>query len=276
MSRSAHRSRRGLPPGGGAAEHGERPLIGVTTSEVRTAEQVEQTPEGEPPRHEMALGLPYLQAVARAGGLPVVIPPLPRDALGPLLDNFAGVVLSGGPDIHPDAYGRDPHSQLGPTWPELDRFELALAREAYARGLPTLAICRGAQALNIARSGTLFQHLPDRFGAGIQHRQPGYGPTPAHPVEIDPDSTLARALGTTMIEVNSYHHQATDSLGRGLRAVAWSPDGVIEAVEAPGAEFAVGVQWHAEAMAELPEHARLFSAFVHAARYYGGRLAEAA
>jgi putative glutamine amidotransferase len=279
MSRSARMDGRGLRRSGGSAELGERPLIGVTTSEVRNAEQVEQTPEGEPPRHEMALGLAYLRAVERAGGLPVVMPPLPRDALGPMLDNFAGVLLSGGPDIHPDAYGQDPHGQLGPTWPELDRFELALAREAYARGLPTLAICRGAQALNIARSGTLFQHLPDRFGGGIQHRQHGYGPTPAHAVEIDPDSTLARALGTTRIDVNSYHHQAAESLGRGLRAVAWSPDGVIEAIEAPGVEFALGVQWHAEAMAELPEHARLFTAFVEAARCYlveSARLAEAA
>lgn len=249
----------------------ERPLIAVTTSEVRLAEQVQQTPEGEPPRPEMALGMRYLEAVAAAGGLPVVSPPLPGDSVGPLLANFDGVVLSGGPDIHPDVYGREPHGELGPTWPELDRFELALAREAYGRGLPILAICRGAQALNVARSGTLFQHLPERFGAAVAHRRQGYGPYRHHAVVVEPDSTLARALGATSLEVNSYHHQAAEHLGRGLRAVAWSPDGVIEGIEAPDHDFAVGVQWHAEAMTELPEHARLFSAFVAAAgRYRAG------
>lgn len=249
-------------------EREERPLIAVTTSEIRLAEQVQQTPEGEPPRPEMALGMRYLEAVAAAGGLPVVTPPLSGDAAGALLANFDGVLLSGGPDIHPDVYGKDPHAELGPTWPELDRFELALAREAYRRGLPILAICRGAQTLNVARSGTLFQHLPERFGHAVVHRRQGYGPYRHHPVEVDPGSTLARALGTTRLEVNSYHHQAADRLGRGLRAVAWSPDGVIEGVEAPGDHFAVGVQWHAEAMTELPAHARLFSAFVDAGRRY--------
>src|SRR5919198_514028 len=208
-----------------------RPLVGVTTSEMRVAEQVEQTPQGEPPRREMALGIAYLTAL--------------------------------------EAYGADEHEQLGPTWPELDRFEISIAREADALRLPILAICRGAQALNVARTGTLFQHVPDRFGADIDHRQPGYGAKPGHSVDIDPDSKLAKALGSTTVEVNSYHHQAADHVGRGLRAVAWSPDGLIEAVEAPGRDFVVGVQWHAEAMApELPEQAALFRAFVEAAARY--------
>jgi putative glutamine amidotransferase len=243
-----------------------RPLIGVTTSEVRLADQVEHTPQGEPPRREMALGLRYLQAIEEAGGLPVVIPPVAHEAIAPLLENLSGICLSGGPDIHPEAYGGAPAAELGPTWPELDRFELALARRADARRLAILAICRGAQALNVARLGTLFQHVPDRFGGAIEHRQTGYGPSPAHSVTVDPHSTLARALGATSVEVNSYHHQAADSLGRGLRAVAWSPDGVIEGIEAPGRDFAVGVQWHAEAMTERPEQAALFRAFVEAAQ----------
>ena len=254
-------------------ERTERPLIAVTTSEIRLAEQVHQTPEGEPPRPEMALGMRYLEAVAGAGGLPVVSPPLEDDAVGPLLDNFDGVLLSGGPDIHPDAYAASPHAELGPTWPELDRFELAVAREAYGRGLPILAICRGAQALNVSRSGTLFQHVPESFGPAVHHRRQGYGPYRHHPVEVEPDSTLAAALGATRLEVNSYHHQAAAQLGRGLRAVAWSPDGVFEGIEAPALDFAVGVQWHAEAMTELPEHARLFATFVAAARRYRAGLA---
>jgi putative glutamine amidotransferase len=245
-----------------------RPLIGVTTSEVRVAEQIRQTPQSDPPRHEMALGLRYLQAIEHAGGIPVVIPPLARPALEPPLDGLAGICLSGGPDIHPSAYGEPAHPELGPTWPDLDRFELALARAADARMLPVLAICRGAQALNVARGGTLLQHVPDRFGDAVGHRQSGYGPSPAHPIRVEPGSALAHALGRTRFDVNSYHHQAVGTVGRGLRAVAWSPDGVVEGIEAPGRAFHVGVQWHAEAMAPAEPHARLFSAFVHAAQRY--------
>jgi putative glutamine amidotransferase len=242
------------------------PLVGVTTSEIRRAGRVDPTPEGEPARAEMALGLTYLRAIEAAGGLPVVLPPLPIEAIGPLLDGLDGICLSGGPDLDPAEYGQDPHDELGPTWRELDVAELAVAREADARGLPILAICRGAQALNVSRRGTLFQHLVDRFGAEVEHRQGSIGTEPVHRVEIDPDSRLAKALGETCIEVNSFHHQAADQLGRGLRAVGFSPDGVIEAIEAPGSRFVVGVQWHAESLTERPEQAGLFRAFVDAAR----------
>ena len=131
------------------AELTGRPLIGVTTSEVRVAEKVDQTPEGEPPRREMALGLRYASAIEAAGGLPVVLPPLSLAAVEPLLDRLSGLCLSGGPDLDPTAYSERRHPRLGPTEPQLDRFELGLARAADARGLPLLAICRGAQALNV-------------------------------------------------------------------------------------------------------------------------------
>jgi putative glutamine amidotransferase len=242
-----------------------RPLIGVTTSEVRLEDQVQLTPHGEPPRREMALGLTYLRAIERAGGLPVVIPPLPIDAIPSLMENLHGVLLSGGPDIHPEAYGEAPHPELGPTWRDLDATEIALARHAVASGIPLLAISRGAQALNIARGGTLFQHLPERFGRAIQHRQLAGRPGSTHPVEIADDSALARALGCTELDVNSYHHQSTSGLGRGVRAVAWAPDGVVEAIEVPMSPFTVGVQWHAESMSDSPPHARLFRGFVEAA-----------
>lgn len=246
-------------------EAAPRPLIGVTTSEVRLEDQVRLTPHGEPPRREMALGLSYLRAIERAGGLPVVIPPLAIDAIPSLLANLHGVLLSGGPDIHPEAYGESPHPELGPTWRDLDATELALARQAIASHVPMLAISRGAQALNIARGGTLFQHLPERFGRAIQHRQLADGPASTHAVEIASDSVLARALGCTELDVNSYHHQSTSGLGRGVRAVAWAPDGVVEAIEVPRSPFTVGVQWHAESMTASPAHARLFKAFVQAA-----------
>jgi putative glutamine amidotransferase len=246
-----------------------RPLIGVTTSEVRLEHQVRLTLHGEPPRREMALGLTYLRAIELGGGIPVVIPPLRIEAIPALLAHLDGLVLSGGPDIHPESYGESPHPELGPTWRDLDATELALARHGIAADLPMLAISRGAQALNIARGGTLFQHLPERFGRSIQHRQLADGPATTHPVDIAPDSTLAKALGSTELSVNSYHHQATSGLGRGVRAVAWAPDGVVEAIEVPTSRFVIGVQWHAESMVGSPPHARLFAAFVEAAAVEG-------
>lgn len=244
---------------------GMRPLIGVTTSEVRVGEEVRQTPQGEPPRREMALGLTYLHAIETAGGLPVVMPPLELDAVEPLLDRLSGVCLSGGPDLDPSAYRERRHPELGPVEPELDRFELELARRADARGLPILAVCRGAQALNVSRGGSLHQHLPDRPGVTIDHRQQAHGSTVTHSVKISAGSLLARTMGLCEAQVNSFHHQAVNRLGTGLRAVAWSSDGVIEGIEAPGRDFVLGVQWHAELLTERPEHAALFAALVSAA-----------
>lgn len=229
------------------------------------AEQVHQTPQGEPPRHEMALGLTYMQAIEAAGGLPIVIPPLDLGAVDPLLDRLSGVCLSGGPDLDPAAYHERRHPKLGPVAPDLDRFELELARRADARGLPILAVCRGVQALNVARGGTLHQHLPDRPGTTIDHRQSKPGPMPTHGVSIAADSKLASIMGRRRARVNSFHHQAVNRLGMGLRAVAWSPDGVIEAVEAPARDFLLGVQWHAECLVDRPEHGALFRALVTAA-----------
>jgi putative glutamine amidotransferase len=252
----------------------ELPLIAVTTSEVRVASQVEPVPEGEPARPEMALGMRYLEAIEAAGGLPVVIPPLPQEDMEELISRVSGVCLSGGPDIHPRAYGQEEEPELGPTWMDLDDAELAVATAAIEAGVPILAICRGAQALNIARSGTLFQDVPTRFGEKVRHRR-GHGqPNISHPIEVDPDSKLAEALGATELVVNSFHHQSSDQLGRGIRAVAWAPDGVVEGIEMPSHDFVVGVQWHAEAMEDEPAQ-RLFEAFVEACRAHdaGGRIA---
>ncbi len=241
-----------------------RPLIGVTTSEVRFAESIEPTPQSDPPRREMTLGLTYLRAIEAAGGLPVVMPPLELEAIEPLLGRLSAVCLSGGPDLDPETYEERPHPQLGPIEPDLDRFELELARRADDRGLPILAICRGTQALNVARGGSLHQHLPDRPGVTIEHRQPMAGNLIAHGVTIAAGSRLARLMGRREAAVNSFHHQAVHRLGHGLRAVAWSPDGVIEGIEAPARDFVVGVQWHAESMVGRREHARLFRGLVEA------------
>ncbi|HEX5762851.1 MAG TPA: gamma-glutamyl-gamma-aminobutyrate hydrolase family protein [Solirubrobacterales bacterium] len=256
-----------MPPARGA-----RPLIAVTTSEVRRAETIQQIPQGEvPARFEMALGLAYMRAVEAAGGIPLVIPPLAVETIEPLLDRVDGICLSGGPDLDPATYGADPHPQLGPTEPPLDRFELAVARAADARQVPVLAICRGTQALNVARGGTLHQHLPD-LSEQIGHRQQDAANEPSHAIEVEPGSRLGAALGADgtpvagQLGVNSFHHQAIDRLGEGLAIVARAPDGTIEAVEDPERDFLIGVQWHAETMVERPYEAALFRSFVDACR----------
>jgi len=223
-------------------------LIGITTSEVRPLEYANSAPIDEPFRAEMALGITYTNALELAGAIPVVLPPLQPEAVAPLVDRLDGICLSGGPDLDPAEYGEARDPRLGPTWRRLDRFELAVARAADERQLPVLGICRGAQTLNVARGGTLIQHLADQSGreSALHHRQRVPGERRTHPIQIDPDSALARAVGTTALDVNSFHHQAVDRLGNGLVASARAPDGVIEAVEDPDRPLWVGVQWHAE------------------------------
>ena len=210
----------------------------------------------------MALGMTYVRAVEAAGGIPVVVPPVSDEDARTVLARLDGLVLSGGPDLAPGAYGAQPHAELGPTEPQLDRFEYVLAREAMRLGLPSLGICRGAQTLNVARGGTLHQHLPDVVGDAIAHRQLEDGRVPTHPVEVAPASALAAVLGTTQLDVNSFHHQAVDRVGDGLRACAWAPDGTIEAIEDPEQPFLLAVQWHAETLRDVPMHLALFRALV--------------
>src|SRR5215211_8526505 len=211
-----------------------RPLIGVTTSELRPSGMATLRRQGEPDHPEMALGMTYLQAIERAGAVPVVLPPCVSD-LESLIARLDGVCLSGGPDLDPEAYGaRERHAELGPTEPSLDTFELALARAALERGMPLLGICRGSQALNVACGGSLHQHLPG-------HRQCEPGPTTTHEVEVLAGTRLAGLIGPGSYAVNSFHHQAVDRLGHGLHVAARAADGTVEAIEADG--FALGVQW---------------------------------
>jgi putative glutamine amidotransferase len=245
-----------------------RPLIGVTTSEVRLAERVELTPEGEPPRPELALGLSYIRAIEQAGGIPVVVPPLEPGAAGDVLAGLSGVCLSGGPDLDPRHYSDERHPRLGPTEPELDRFELTIARLAYKQDIPILAICRGLQALNVANGGSLHQHLPESHGERIEHRQPGKADRVTHHVRIDRSSRLGGLLGGRR-RVNSFHHQAVDRVGVGLAPTAWASDGVVEALEAPAREFVLAVQWHAECLTARPEQAALFASLVEASASAG-------
>jgi putative glutamine amidotransferase len=246
-----------------------RPLIAVTTSEVRESQSVTLTRHGEPPSHEMALGLKYLAAVEAAGGVPVVVPPLHDDAVAPLLEHCSGLLLSGGPDLDPDAYGARRHEQTGPTESILDDFELAAARAADMRGMPILAICRGLQVMNVARGGTLHQHLPDVVGDGIGHRQQRPGTETTHWVNVAPGSRLADVLGGRgRAKVNSFHHQAVDTVGRGLVISARASDGTVEAFEDQPRDFLMAVQWHAECLVGRPAQKALFDRFVAAATRY--------
>jgi putative glutamine amidotransferase len=253
-----------------SAQNG-RPLIGVTTSEVREPKRIQQTRESEPKVREMVLGLTYLRAIEAAGALPMVIPPLPEEAIGTLIDRLDGICLSGGPDLDPDNYGASPHPDLGPTEPDLDRFELAVARRADAREIPILAICRGTQALNVARGGSLIQHLPD-VSAEIAHRQTTPGDQTSHPIDVESGSRLAAALGNDevvvpdVVDVNSFHHQGIERLGQGLKVSARAPDGTAEAIEDPSRPFLIGVQWHAETLVHRSYEAALFRHFVEASR----------
>lgn len=251
-------------------------IIGLSTSEMRAPERVWHDPHGEPAGRELALGLTYPDAIRRTGAVPIVIPPMDDAAIEPLLDGLWGLCLSGGPDLHPAVYGADAHPELGPTEPELDHFEIALVRAAEAREMPVLAICRGLQVLNVARGGTLVQDLPSARPSEVDHRQQQAGSTPTHDVVLERGSLAATRLGVGEARVNSFHHQAVDRLGSGLRAVGWAKDGVIEALEATDRLFTVAVQWHAESMVDGPEQARLLAAFADAAVSYGTRTARAA
>ncbi len=233
-------------------------IIGLSTSEMRAPERVRHDPHSEPAGRELALNLTYPEAIRRAGAIPIVIPPLDAPAIEPLLDGLWGLCLSGGPDLQPSYYGAQPHRALGPTEPHLDAFEITLVRAAEAREMPVLAICRGLQVLNVARGGTLHQHVEG-------HRQAELASVPTHAVEIALHSATGRITGATRLEVNSFHHQAVDDLGDGLCVAARAHDGTVEAIECREHPFLVGVQWHAETLVDHAAHRSLFRALVRAA-----------
>lgn len=167
----------------------------------------------------------------------------------------SGLVLTGGADVSPALYGAPPHPRLGDVSEERDRWEIALVQAAAERALPTLAICRGAQVLNVALGGTLVQDLPSEHPSEIDHDPTLPRTTRSHPIDVQNDSRLARAIGITRLMVNSVHHQAISRPAETLRVVATAPDGVIEAVEsAPDSPWwCVGVQWHPEDLASADE-----------------------
>jgi putative glutamine amidotransferase len=206
----------------------------------------------------------YAEAIARAGADAVVVGPAHSPA-----DVVAGVdavVLGGGPDVDPACYGAAPHPEVYGVDPAVDAFELALCDAALAGGLPVLAICRGMQVLNVARGGSLHQHIPDDPGVP-RHGTPGVdGGARLHEVALDPGSLVAAVMGTTHAQASCHHHQAVARPGDGLRVVARAADGIVEALQLDGA-FVLAVQWHPEdTAADDPAQQRLFDALVRAPR----------
>ncbi|EID16686.1 amidotransferase [Mycobacterium xenopi RIVM700367] len=206
----------------------------------------------------------YFDGVTRAGGIAVLLPPQPVDAdiADRVLDGLDALVITGGKDIDPCAYGQVPHPATDEPGRDRDAWEFALLDAALRRGLPVLGICRGAQVLNVAFGGTLHQHLPDVIGHS-GHRA-GNAVFTTLPVRTVPGTRLSALMGESC-QARCYHHQAIAQVGDGLVVSAWDADGVVEALELPGGNFVLAVQWHPE---ESLEDLRLFAAVVDAARAY--------
>ncbi len=213
-----------------------RPLIGVTAYEVPASFGHWSGVE------TVMVPSTYTRSVLNAGGLPIVIPPM--EGVEQVLETLDGIVFTGGSDIDPDVYGQPAHAETVGLYRHRDDSELALMRVALERALPMLAICRGMQLLNIVRGGDLHQHLPDVSADAAMHRgEPGR--FAEHTVRIEAGTTLASLLGPEAT-THSFHHQAPDRIGAGLRVAAVADDGSVEAVEDPNMRFTVGVLWHPE------------------------------
>jgi putative glutamine amidotransferase len=220
-----------------------RPVIGICSALERARWSVWDDEALLTPRS-------YVNAVQRAGGMAVLLPPDAHLAEAPddVLDLLDGLILAGGADIDPSFYGAEPHAQTLGTVPERDTFEIALARRALDRDLPLLGICRGMQLMNVAAGGTLDQHVPDSQGHEDHRRTPGSFADADHDVRLEPGSLAARAAGEEIHGTKSHHHQGIDRPGEGLQVTGWAVvDDLPEALEAPDRRFALGVQWHPEA-----------------------------
>lgn len=209
----------------------------------------------------------YSLAVQRAGGIALILPPDDVVAESPddLLDLIDALILAGGSDIDPGSYGAQPHPETRGTWPERDRFEIALGTRALERDMPVLGICRGMQMLNVIQGGTLNQHVRDLVDNDLHRHTPGVFTD--HRVELDAGSLAARVVGGERTEVKSAHHQGVEGLGEGVIATGRADDGLVEAIELPDKSFVVGVLWHPEE----DERSRVVGTLVEEAR---SRMAE--
>jgi len=219
----------------------------------------------------------YCKAIIAAGAIPVFIPPIEPASIAGLLDSLHGILFTGGVDIHPQEYQEQPHPLLGDVDLERDRFEMALFKYVWEQtNLPILGVCRGLQVMNVALGGTLWQDLPSQRPSHVHHSQRDHRYKAVHPVKIDAESHLGGLL-PKVIAVNSLHHQGIKELADGLRPSAWSPDGLVEAIEAIEHPCRMAVQWHPENLVgSYPEFSRLFDTLIaHATAIREARLAKA-
>lgn len=222
----------------------------------------------ENPGH-IRLGLDYIKSIENAGGIPVPVAVTAKKNLPALIKIIRGLLLSGGDDVDPSYFGEEPLPWQGEITPLRDRVEIALAKIALAQKIPVLGICRGAQVLNIAAGGSIYQDLRYKKGKFLEHMQKAPRDHPFHNISVIEETTLYKVLGgRKIIRVNSFHHQAIKKLGTGFRVSALSLDGVIEGIESTEHPFAVGVQWHPEALArkKIPGGGDIFAAFLQAAQ----------
>lgn len=247
--------------------HRSIPLIGIT------ADLANRQQSTVPTKGEATAFLPqrYIDAVDRAGGLPVILPPIGSDlAVRKIIDSLDGLVISGGDfDIHPRYYGEKPGNSLGNIIPARTEFELALAALALRRDMPVLGICGGAQAINVALGGSLIQDIKTEIDSAVEHQQSAGKHSGGHRVQVALGSLLHRIVERRAIEVNTTHHQAIKNPGKGLIVNATAPDGVIEGIESKRHTFVLGVQWHPEVLAprRLP-HRQLFTSFLDRCRLH--------
>jgi len=234
------------------------PTIGITAGS--------RASEPEAQRRAVRNATAYRRALAAHGARVIQLAPEGETAA---IDALDGLVLTGGGDVHPRRYGQQQHPSLTDVDEARDEFELAIVREALARGRPVLGICRGCQVLGIAAGGDLIQDVPTMVERAQQHRAPKGNLPARHAVRMAEGSLLKAVAKAARITTNSSHHQANGRLGPAVRAVGWAPDGVVEAIEREGSAFVVGVQWHPERMFRTaPRQRRLFAAFVSACRDY--------
>ena len=230
----------------------KRPIIGVTMDSGDKANQY-------------SLNADYTTSVEKAGGIPLAIPFHTDHSLIPqIVDALDGILFIGGNDMDPSLYGEKWHPKAVHMDERRQNFEFALMAEVEKRRLPTLGVCFGSQLMNVYRGGSLHQFLPDvpREG-GIEHRRLDMNqPPPKHAVNVDTNSALGKAIGKSHIEANTYHKQAANKLGRGLKVVATAPDGVIEGFEDPTFPLFAAVQWHPERLHDQPEHLGIFKLLV--------------
>jgi len=234
-----------------------RPLIGITVDTSDEAAHYESP---------MAYGI----AVEKAGGLPLLLPYQTDLSLIPqFVDALRGVLFSGGNDLDPALYGETYHPKAAPIDPARQRFELALMAEVERRRMPALGICLGSQLMNVYRGGSLNQFLPDQpRDPAIEHRNLNSA-GPRHAVQLVPGSLPAQVIGHIDVDANTAHKQSVRELGRGLRVIATSPDGVIEGIEDTAFPLFLGIQWHPERLHEENDHLALFKLLVERASQNG-------